>query len=184
MDYDSPVSRFSTTVRFVAVGLVLVVLLLLGIFFSKRIVTSMNEGAKPSVATTEKKDISKVAKTDDSEKNAAEKQTAEQKKADEAEKAKAAAEAEAAKQEAEAKKKADEAAAAKAKEEAAAAAQSTPTTPSVASTGPSAVASTGPEDAIPYLIAVAALSYAGFAFIRSKKQLFTTKELHARNSTK
>lgn len=183
MDYDSPVSRFSTTVRFVAVALVLVVLLLLGVFLSKSIVTSMNEGSKPNVATTDKKDTSKVAGTDNSEKIAAEKAANEQKKADEAEKARLAAEAETAKQEAEAKKKADEAAAAKAKEEAAAA-QAAQTVPSVASTGPSEVASTGPEEAIPYLIAIAALSYAGYIFIRSKKQLFITKELRARSSIK
>lgn len=176
MDYDSPVSRFSTTVRFVAVALVLVVLLLLGVFLSKSVVTSMNEGSKPNVATTEKKDTSKVAETDNSEKIAAEKAASEQKKAEEAEKARIASEAEA-------KKKADEAAAAKAKEEAAAA-QAAQTVPSVASTGPSEVASTGPEDAIPYFIGIAALSYAGFTFIRSKKQLFITKELRARSSTK
>ncbi|MBI3494727.1 hypothetical protein HY004_01970 [Candidatus Saccharibacteria bacterium] len=167
MDYDSPVSRYSTTIRFVAIAAVLVILLVVGLVFSKRIVASMT--SEPTKVATQDK------KTNDTNKAEQEKQAAADKAAKEkqaaTDKAAADAKAQEAKQQADAKK-AQEAAAAQAAAQAAA----TPKPSGVASTGPSAVASTGPEDAIPYAIAIAALGFAGVTFVRSRRDLQRTIE--------
>ena len=167
MDYDSPVSRYSTTIRFVAIAIVLVILLVLGLVFSKRIVANMT--SEPTKVATEDK------KTKDTNRAEQEKQVAADKAAKDkqaaADKAAADAKAQEAKKQADAKK-AQEAAAAQAAAQAAA----TPNPSGVASTGPSAVASTGPEDAIPYAVAIAALGFAGITFVRSRRDLHRTIE--------
>lgn len=170
MDYDSPVSRYSTTIRFVAIAAVLVILLVVGLVFSKRIVASMTSTPSPTTADTSRQQETEAQKAarEERKKNTAEKVQKQQAAAD---KAAADAKAQEAKQQADAKK-AQEAAAAQAAAQTAA----TPKPSGVASTGPSAVASTGPEDAIPYAIAIAALGFAGVTFVRSRRDLRRTIE--------
>lgn len=151
MDYDdSPVSRYSTTIRFVAIALVLVILFILGLVASKQIVANMTD--KPTEKTANN-DTSDEQKKKQEELNKA---TQEKQAKEKAAKEKAAA----AKEEA-AAKKAAAAAKAKAAREAAAA--------EVANTGPSDVASTGPIDTAAYTVAAGGLGYGIAVFVRSRR---------------
>lgn len=154
MDYDdSPVSRYSTTIRFVAIALVLVVLFILGLVASKQIVANMTD--KPDVIDT------KTANTDTSDEQKKKQEAVNKATQEKQAKEKAAKEKAAAAKEEAAAKKAAVAAKAKAAHEAAAA--------SVASTGPSDVASTGPIDTAAYTIAAGGLGYGVAVFVRSRR---------------
>lgn len=164
MDYDeTPVSRYSNTIRFVAVAIVLVILLVLGIFFSKKIVTSMTDTPSSKTATTTDKKTAEQNKAEQEKQAATNKATQEKQAKEKADKlAVEQKQAEEAKKQEEAKKA-----------QAAASSQPKPA-PSVASTGPSAVASTGPEDVPYYLVALIGLSFAGVTFQRSRRELRRT----------
>lgn len=164
MDYDStPVSRYSTTIRFVAIGVVLVILFIVGLILSKNMVTSMTDQSPDKVASNDNGKSDEAKQAEKEKQIASEKAASEKAQTDKAEKQ---AEEAAKKQEAEVKKAQEAAAAAQATAQAAV---STPQT-GVASTGPSAVASTGPEEAIPYAIAIGALGYSFTVYLRSRRE--------------
>lgn len=152
MEYDQPTSRYSSTIKFGAIGVVLVVLLLVGVMASKQFITAMNEEPKQPVAVApenKKETTSKDSKAAD-QKAQQEKAAQEKKQAEEEAKAQEAAEV-----------------ARQAQEAAAAAAAASQT----AVTNPGNVASTGPaEDAAMYLLGVFAISFAGMSFVRSRRE--------------
>ena len=156
MEYDQPTSRYSSTIKFGAIGVVLVVLLLVGVMASKQFITAMNEDPKQPVAVApenKKETTSKDNKTAD-QKAQQEKEAQEEKKAEEETKARQAEEAA---RRAEIERQAQEAAAAAASQ------------PAI--TSPGNVASTGPaEDAAMYLLGVFAISFAGMSFVRSRRE--------------
>ncbi len=165
MEYDQPTSRYSSTIKFGAIGVVLVVLLLVGVMASKQFITAMNEDPKQPVAVApenKKETTSKDNKTAD-QKAQQEKEAQEEKKAEEETKARQAEEETKARQAEEAARRAE---IERQAQEAAAAAASQP-----AITSPGNVASTGPaEDAAMYLLGVFAISFAGMSFVRSRRE--------------
>ena len=143
-----------SVLQFAIVGVVLAILLLGGVYFGTR---QLHNAAQKSAPNNASKRASEEKKTEEQQKKEQDKkdQEAANKKAAE-EKKQAEAKA------AEDKKKQEQAAADAAQQQA----QQNTTHPT-----PSAVASTGPEDTLFAVIGVAALSYAGYVFMQSRKKL-------------
>lgn len=151
MEYDQPTSRYSSTIKFGAIGVVLVVLLLVGVMASKQFITAMNKDPKQPVAVAPEN----KKETDSKDKKAADQKAQQEKAAQEKKQA-----------EEEAKTREAEEVARQAQEAAAAASQS-----AAVVTNPGNVASTGPaEDAVMYLLGVFAISFAGMSFVRSRRE--------------
>lgn len=148
MDYDSPMSRYSSTIRFVAITLVLAILLILAIFISKQVITANTaDSSKPQATKSDKKDKKSADKSVSSS-------AVQKRRTDEAKKKEEAKQA----------------------QEATTQAQNTPNS-GVASSGPSTVTSTGPtENIIALVLGLSALGYGGLSFVRSRRDLARTIE--------
>lgn len=145
-----------SVLQFAAIGVLLVVLLLAGVYFGVRRIAS-NDGQNQPIAVTQK-ESSNDKKTEEAQK----KQDANERK--EAEDKKKAAQEQAAKDQERRKQSAIESAQRQSQQDSA-----TNPAQSPAAT-PSAVASTGPEDTFVALVGIIALSYAIHSFLQSRKR--------------
>ena len=157
-------SRTQSILRFAIVGVILVLLLVAGLYFGKRVMNAEQAQKTPEPSkVADKKTETSAANKKIAQQRAEEQKTAEKEAAAKKEEARKAAEA----KKAEEKKKAEAAAAAKS--------EAQPATPTPAQTPPAttneALPSTGPVEVIAVLLGLSALSYGSFSFLRSKHEL-------------